>query len=331
MGSLVPYRVDLFGDEVDSIRTFDPDSQRSLYPVPEVPPAARPRVPDGRSPPARPFARAWREKLEGDPTRSRIYKDIDQGIAGGGIEYYLPLFFDEAGTIFDYPGPGRRRARQPRSAGAARQGRRGAGGLLDRHPRASPLPAARPRTADPAAAGHLHAGEEFFQRTQAHATCRCAGRSQPIGAGRCPDLSIDRGATDPLGALEKHIKASPHRVLLVAESDGRRESLLELLRDHGIAVPSVESLEDFQSSPEKVAIATNPLAEGFHWHEPEQDTSIQFVTENRTVRHHAPGAQAAQAGTGQQCRCADQGPVGAEGRRPGGASRTTASGATRGW
>ncbi len=103
MGSLVPYRVDLFDDEVDSIRTFDPDSQRSLYPVPEV------RLLPGREFPMDEAARAtfrqrWREKLDGDPTKSRIYKDIAQGIATAGIEYYLPLFFEQTGTIFSYLG-----------------------------------------------------------------------------------------------------------------------------------------------------------------------------------------------------------------------------------
>ncbi len=101
MGSTVPYRVDLFGDEIDSIRTFDPDSQRSLYPVPEV------RLLPGREFPLDDKARAtfrsrWREKLEGDPTKSRIYKDLGAGIATAGIEYYLPLFFEQTATIFDY-------------------------------------------------------------------------------------------------------------------------------------------------------------------------------------------------------------------------------------
>ncbi|MDY0105811.1 MAG: transcription-repair coupling factor, partial [Giesbergeria sp.] len=88
MGSLVPYRVDLFDDEIDSIRTFDPDSQRSLYPVPEV------RLLPGREFPMDDEARAkfrsrWREMLEGDPTKSRIYKDMGNGVATAGIEYYL--------------------------------------------------------------------------------------------------------------------------------------------------------------------------------------------------------------------------------------------------
>lgn len=103
MGSLQPYRVDLFDDEIDSIRTFDPDTQRSLYPVPEV------RLLPGREFPMDEEARAkfrsrWRELLEGDPTRSRIYKDMGAGIATAGIEYYLPLFFDETATVFDYLG-----------------------------------------------------------------------------------------------------------------------------------------------------------------------------------------------------------------------------------
>jgi transcription-repair coupling factor (superfamily II helicase) len=86
MGSLVPYRVDLFGDEVDSIRTFDPDSQRSLYPVPEV------RLLPGREFPMdeasrNAFRARWRERIEGDPTKARVYKDIATGLATGGIEY----------------------------------------------------------------------------------------------------------------------------------------------------------------------------------------------------------------------------------------------------
>jgi transcription-repair coupling factor (superfamily II helicase) len=47
------------------------------------------------------FRARWRERIDGDPTKARVYKDIGTGLASGGIEYYLPLFFDEVGTIFD--------------------------------------------------------------------------------------------------------------------------------------------------------------------------------------------------------------------------------------
>src|SRR5450830_490049 len=101
MGSVLPYRLDLFGDVIETIRTFDADTQRSLYPVKEV------RLLPGREFPMDEASRTafrsrWREVFEGDPSRSAIYKDIGNGIASAGIEYYLPLFFDETATLFRY-------------------------------------------------------------------------------------------------------------------------------------------------------------------------------------------------------------------------------------
>jgi transcription-repair coupling factor (superfamily II helicase) len=275
MGSLVPYRVDLFGDEVDSIRTFDPDSQRSLYPVPEV------RLLPGREFPLDDAARTafrarWREQIEGDPTRCRLYKDMAQGIAGGGIEYYLPLFFDKVGSLFDYLG-----AQGPNPAALVLHGKvdealeafwvdtRERHRFLQHDPERPLLPPA----------SIFMPAEEFFACTQAHATLSLRGDEPTAWARPLPELSINRGATDPMQLLEQHLLSTQHRVLLLAESDGRRESLLDLLRDHGIAVPSVASLEEFVTGPEKVAIATTPLAEGFHWLQADQKISIQFVTE----------------------------------------------------
>jgi transcription-repair coupling factor (superfamily II helicase) len=271
MGSLVPYRVDLFGDEVDSIRTFDPDSQRSLYPVPEV------RLLPGREFPMDDAARSafrarWREKLEGDPTRSRVYKDIGAGIASGGIEYYLPLFFDEPGTIFDYIGP---------EAAVVLHGK--VDEALDkfwvdtreRHRFLQHDPE-RPILSPPVL---FMPAEEFFGRTQPHATLSLRGAEPTEWARPLPDISIARGTPEPLALLERHLRSTPHRVLLLGESDGRRESLIELLRDHALAVPSVDTLAEFLAGDEKVAIAAAPLAEGFHWLDAEDGSSVQFLTE----------------------------------------------------
>jgi transcription-repair coupling factor (superfamily II helicase) len=281
MGSPVPYRIDLFDNEIDSIRTFDPDSQRSLYPVPSV------QLLPGREFPMDDAARTrfrqrWREKLEGDPTRSRIYKDIAQGIATGGIEYYLPLFFDESASIFDYVGPaaalvlhGEVDEALQRFAADTRERHR----FLQHDPERPILPPDE----------IFLKADEFFARAAQHALLVLRGgeASQPEGeavasaswARPLPDISANRGSTEPLAALEKHIDTTPYRVLLLAESEGRRESLLELLRDHKIAVPSVASLADFQASAEKVAITAAPLASGFFWHEPADGVTIQFVTE----------------------------------------------------
>jgi transcription-repair coupling factor (superfamily II helicase) len=93
MGSALPYRLDLFDDEIETIRTFDIDSQRSLYPVAEIQLLPAREFPLDEAGIAR-FRQNFREKFEGDPSRSRIYKDVSKGIASGGIEWYLPLFFE---------------------------------------------------------------------------------------------------------------------------------------------------------------------------------------------------------------------------------------------
>ena len=104
-GSAIPYRLDLLGEEIESIRTFDVDTQRSIYPVAEVrllPAREFPLDDDGR---AR-FRASFRDHFEGDPTKRRTYKDVSNGIAPAGVECYLPLFFDQTATLFDYLPPG---------------------------------------------------------------------------------------------------------------------------------------------------------------------------------------------------------------------------------
>ncbi len=293
MGSLVPYRVDLFDNEVDSIRTFDPDSQRSLYPVPEV------RLLPGREFPMDEAARAtfrqrWREKLDGDPTKSRIYKDIAQGIATAGIEYYLPLFFEQTGTIFSYLGGGG--AGQPAAAAPAQLVLHGAVDDALAHFWADTRDRHRFVAADPdrqvlAPEEIFQRSDEFFSNANQHAvlvlrgTEPAQGPQEPAGAVAwarpLPDLAADRNATEPLAKFNRHLDSTAARVLIVAESDGRRESLLELLRDHKIRPPSVNTLAEFEASSEKFCITAAPLAAGFHWFEADAapPVSIQFITE----------------------------------------------------
>lgn len=267
MGSPVPYRVDLFGDEVDSIRTFDPDSQRSLYPVPEV------RLLPGREFPMDDEARAafrarWREKMEGDPTKVRLYKDIGTGIATAGIEYYLPLFFDSTATIFEYLGT---KATLALHGDIDESLKRFWTDTRERH---RFLQHDKERPILPPEDLFLRP-EDFFTLANAHATLVVRGKEPVEWARPLPDLSVDRGAPEPLKKLQLHVGTTQHRVLIMAESQGRRESLLELLRDSRIEPPSVTSLAEFEAGTERFAIAVAPMAEGFFWTEP----GIQFVTE----------------------------------------------------
>jgi transcription-repair coupling factor (superfamily II helicase) len=277
MGSAVPFRVDLFDDEVDSIRTFDPDSQRSLYPVPEV------RLLPGREFPMDEAARnafraRWREKIEGDPTRARLYKDIAAGVAGPGIEYLLPLFFDETATIFDYLGGDAVVALHGEVDEAIKRF------WADTRERHRFLQHDPERPILPPEALYLRS-EDFFTHCNAHAQLSMRGLEAVEWARPLPDLSVERGSQDPLRKLEAQLQRSaraaqgasesPVRVLLVAESQGRRESLLELLRDHKLEPPSVDSLQAFVDSDHRYAMAVAPLSAGFFWTEP----GVQLVTE----------------------------------------------------
>ena len=271
MGSLVPFRVDLFDDEIDSIRTFDPDSQRSLYPVPEV------RLLPGREFPMDDDARGrfrsrWRELLDGDPTKSRIYKDMGNGVATAGIEYYLPLFFEETATVFDYLGS---------AATVVLHGdlepafQRFWQDTKDRYRLVKDAP---DRPALPPESLFL-SSEQFFARANDYAQLAIKPSAQNVPDSaqfqKLGEIAVVRGAEDPLAALKRYIKNTPQRVLLLAESDGRRESLLDFLRASQVSPPAFDSLEDFETSPEKLGIATSGLNTGFSW----LDAGIDFVTE----------------------------------------------------
>ena len=272
MGSLVPFRVDLFDDEIDSIRTFDPDSQRSLYPVPEV------RLLPGREFPMDDEARAkfrsrWREMLEGDPTKSRIYKDMGAGVATAGIEYYLPLFFDDTATVFDYLGGEATVVLHGDLEPAFQrfwQDTKDRFRLIQGDPERPALP---PESL-------FLSVDQFYTRANLHAQLSLRPGVQDVDDNphfqNLGDLSVVRGAEDPLARLHAHIRNTQHRVLLLAESDGRRESLLDFLRASGVNPPAFDSLAEFQGdTTEKVGIATAALNAGFSWIE----DGIDFVTE----------------------------------------------------
>ena len=271
MGSPVPYRVDLFDDEIDSIRTFDPDSQRSLYPVPEV------RLLPGREFPMDDAARTrfrsrWRELLEGDPTKSRIYKDIGNGIATAGIEYYLPLFFEETATVFDYLGADATLVLHGDLDSAFQHF------WQDTKERYRLVQGDAERPALPPQALFL-ATEQFYARVNQHAQLALRPAIEDVADNaqfqRLGELSVVRGAQEPLARLKSHIRNTAHRILILAESEGRQTSLLDFLHASHLTPPAFESLAAFERSDEKLGIATSSLNTGFAWLE----AGIDFVTE----------------------------------------------------
>ncbi|RMX01774.1 transcription-repair coupling factor [Allofranklinella schreckenbergeri] len=276
-GAAQPYRIDLFDDEIDSIRTFDPDTQRSQALVQEI------RLLPGREFPMDEDARTrfrsrWRELMEGDPTKSRIYKDMGNGVATAGIEYYLPLFFEETATVFDYLGQAATLALHgPLDVALERFAQ-------DTQERWRIARHDQERPALPPEALFLSA-EQFFRlckplaqlslrppASDAQADSDAAHRAD---FSALPDIAAVRGAPDPLSRLQAHLRSSAQRVLVLAESAGRRESLADFFRASGLSTPGFDSLAEFLASDEKIGIATSVLQRGFGWSE----AGIGFVTE----------------------------------------------------
>lgn len=260
MGSLLPYRLDLFDLELDSIRTFDVDSQRSLYPVDEI------RLLPGHEFPfdeaARTdFKRRWREDVEGDPSKSRIYKDIGAGIPSPGIEYYLPLFFDGMASLFDYLPQGAQlflhgyleQAFQPFLADAAARY-----SLAQGDPERPVLPPERLFLSSEAFFLGAQAHPQILLRPAANAASSTAPASpvysDTLSAATAakaaippypalPELAWQRDAEDPFARLKAYLP--DHPTLLVAHSEGRRESLRDMLHASRIATKDFPNLAAF--------------------------------------------------------------------------------------
>jgi len=267
MGSQLPYRIDLFDDEIESIKTFDVDSQRTLYPVPEIrllPAREFPMDDAGRSR----FRQRFREVFEGDPAKSGIYKDVSNGIPPAGIEYWLPLFFDETATLFDYLPADAALCLHRDVPEAIRAFWR------DTQSRHRMLDGDRTRPLLPPAELFL-SEEQFFVAAKplARVDLPAGDDAAASPAAPLPPVAVDRRADDPLKALKTFIDTYPGRVFLLAESAGRRETLAELLSEYGLKADAVADPSAFIADGPKLGLGVAPLFTGFRL------DSLAFVTE----------------------------------------------------
>ena len=257
MGSVVPYRIDLFDDEIDSIRTFDVDTQRSIYKVPEIrllPAREFPTDDDAR----KIFRTRFRESVEGDPTRSRIYKDVSQGGAPAGIEYYLPLFFEETATLVDYLPEESWLCLHGDVANAVQKF------WDDTNSRYRLLRGDPDRPLLPPTQLFLRE-DEFFGQIKPFPRLELEAGSADPGelTEALTDVSVNRRADDPLKALKAFVGSHPGRTLLIADSLGRRETLLTLLREYDLRPSTVENWNEFSHNSDALAITVGSVHTGY--------------------------------------------------------------------
>jgi len=282
MGSTVPYRIELMDSEIDTLRTFDVDTQRTIYKVNDV------RLLPGREFPldddARTFfRRRFRERFEGDPSKREIYKAIGRGGAPAGIEYYLPLFFEHTATLTDYLPPDALVCLHGDVAGAIVEF------WQDTHSRFMLMrgdpdrPLLDPAELFLAQDGFFGAIKPFARieltlHHRADATEADAPASSSIACPvkPLPELSVERRADDPLRRLKAYIDSFPGRVLIAADSLGRRETMAGYFAEYGLRLPQCADFAAFRTAQATAMLGVAPLASGFVM----DDDAIAVVTEN---------------------------------------------------
>jgi transcription-repair coupling factor (superfamily II helicase) len=252
MGSIVPYRLDFFDDEIDSIRTFDVDSQRTLYPVNEIKLLPARECPlDEKS--ISTFRQNYRERFEGDPSRSSIYKDISKGIPIGGIEWYMPLFFDEMSDIFSYFSDNTIIYKHGNLDHACNHFWQETEKRFRLFAYDAERPILEPKDL-------LLKSDQFFKSINAYKKFEL---KRPEIFERIPDVSIDRKNIQPLAKLNQFISENSKRIFILADSLGRRETVSELLKVGGIKFKSADDWSESLNMNDQVVLTVSPVHQGY--------------------------------------------------------------------
>ncbi|HFC4259694.1 TPA: transcription-repair coupling factor [Neisseria gonorrhoeae] len=253
MGSETPYRIDLFDDEIDGIKTFDTDTQRTISPVSEIRLLPAHEFPTD-SEAQKIFRSRFREEVDGNPNDAAVYKAVSNGHFGAGVEYYLPLFFEnELETLFDYIGED---ALFVSLGDVHAEANRFWNDVKSRYAMAQ-----GDETYPPLLPQHLYLSADVFA-----GRLKNYGQVLPDVSGKAhslPDLAVNRQSDDPLQALKDFQTAFDGRILLCAESLGRRETMLGFLQQNGLKAKLVSDWQGFLSAHEPLMITVAPLAYGF--------------------------------------------------------------------
>jgi len=260
MGSTQPVRIDLFDNEIETLRLFDPETQLSLEKIASftcLPAREFPLTPEAISH----FRQSWRAEFSGSPSQCPIYQDISQGTASQGIEYYLPLFFETLSTLFDYLPSNSILIRYHDIEQACQQFWQDVQNRYEQYSHDIQRPLLAPEKL-------FLRVETFFSKMKAFQNIEI--KKEPSSASQAfqfdtraiPDLSLDPKANQPLKKFQDFLSQNPGRVLLCAESAGRRESILELMHRHALYPKSYAHWQEFSKDDAPLGITIASLEEG---------------------------------------------------------------------
>lgn len=262
MGSKFPYRIELFDTEVESLRRFHPETQRTIEKIAEIEVLPAREFPLNEQSMSL-FRRNFRAQFSGNPRQCPIYEAVSNREFPGGIEYYLPFFFEETASFFDY---------LPQEANLCfiesvhEQSENFWQEINTRYEQRS-YDITRPILTPTQC--FLTPTELFTQATQYHQLrlyhrpVEKKGAVKNFNLGKAPSLPIQRQAEQPLAKLRDYLNhPRRHRYLIVVESAGRREVLIDLLKQCEVYPKTLSSWTEFLESHEAICIATGPLIDG---------------------------------------------------------------------
>ncbi len=285
MGSEQPYRIDLFDNEVESIRQFDPETQRSSGQVDNI------RLLPAREFPLNSdsikyFRRSFRNRFEGNLKSNVIYNDIGQHRIPNGIEYYLPLFFEQTSSLFEYLPKNALviRTHDHDSVSDTIQKQVHERYEQRRHDIERPVLSPDELYLQP---GQLAALLDSFPRIQVHPFEQISGSKDEsvinFSTSAAPLLLIQTRSDQPVAALLQYLDSFRGQVLILAESAGRREVLLEMFRRYHLLPQQFDSLDHFLAEQHAFGITVAPLEQGVVI----EDPAVALITETQLFGERA--------------------------------------------
>lgn len=276
MGSSLPFRIELLDDEIESLRTFDVESQRTVEKIKQI------NVLPAREFPLNEqsqllFRRAFRELFPGNPGQCPVYDAVSQGQFPSGIEYYLPLFFEKTQTLFDYLPPNAKVCLIEDIQTPAEQFWLELNERYEQRRYDVSRPILSPEQCFITPNALLTKANTYEQLRLLHKPSDKKGAVSNLAIHKAIPLPIDRKAQEPLKLLREYCSDTSQRYLIVVESAGRREVLLDLLRPSGLNLKTQTTWQDFTSDTFPINITTGPLIYGCEL----IDSQIKLIVESQ--------------------------------------------------
>ena len=278
MGSKQPYRIDLFDDEIETLHTFDPETQRrgkqALTEIKLLPAREYPLTTESIAL----FKQNWLDSFPNDKLQSSLYKDVCKAIPSAGLEFYTPLFFQQTHSLFDYLGDNALCFTLGNLHDKMQQHWHS---ILERYEQLRhdiQQPILEPQRL-------FLSVEQLFQQLKQQSYIRLhpdnSDNQQRLhfNAQPAPDFKLNHRQKNPLAPVQDYLTEPQRRVLFCAESNGRREALIELLAKYSIYPQRLNSFADFQNQQIDLAITIAPLDQGFSYQQ--NNIEIVLITENQ--------------------------------------------------